>query len=1047
MANRQSKNAKIEIPFLLSEAVKSGRAILFLGAGASKECKNANGDTPPNGDQLRDIISKKYFGKLMPNRTLAAVAEMAIESGAGANLVFQTVSDAFDGFETSEAHKIVSDFNWQAIATTNYDTFLESAYSDPKRRRQTLIPFVKDDEPVEEKMRSALNSLLYLKLHGCLNHRFDNDIPLVLAWEEYSKYSKNRTRLFGRLKDLSHESTIIFVGYGMGDSHIRDLFHRLDSRKRPRWYIVDPTAEREDIDFWAAKNFDVFPNRFGEFIVALDNSIPKLLRFVTPSRETVKFPLRSFYIAPTDESDHVRQSLLKDVTLLHASMPHSKQSPKDFYSGYDTGWGCIINRLDARRKVTDDILFKALLENEAPSEPIFFLLRGPAGAGKTIALKRAAFDAATANNALVFWLEDSGQLRPEVFFEIADLTQRPIYIFVDQVAVHVDKLLPFLSAMKARRLPLVLIGAEREADWSIYCGQLEELITPNLVRIGHLSLPEVEDLLDLLERHDCLGELKGKSRAEQIDAFMAEERANRQLLVALHVLTRGQPFEKIVLDEYERVSPEQARHLYLDIATMNQFGVPVRAGTITRASGIQFSDYEAKFFEPLKGMIAVGRDIYTGDRTYKTRHARVAQILFKTVCYDDAAKIAQFIRLIEGFDVGYSSDRRALEGICRGRSLAENFNSVDSGRQVYQTAVRVAPMQAYLYQQWAIFESTHPSGSFSEAEALAETASSMEPKNRVFIHTQAEVARKRANHEGSPIIREQLRRKTRAFLDKMPRADRFAVSTRCKLLVDEISDLSDSFSERVRESEDKFFAEKLKDTEAAIACAQQDYPDDAEMFETEARLWSELRDNERALKALERAWKKVPRGSGTAIRIGKIYAQSGNFEQQYSVLREALSREPDDKAIHFAMAMHLLEKNSSDLGEIESHLISSFSESDLNFEARYMFAQFLFLRGKVDKVVELFDEINKRAPASFRRIAPRQETIITARLPSYSGTIEAIREGYCFIRCGIYPARILAHRSAFDEETAELIDVGQAVEFRMRFNRSGPVATEVRSKP
>ena len=283
MAERFPRKTKVKIPFLLTEAVKNGRAILFLGAGASKECRNKTGDTPPNADQLRDIISQKYFGKLMPGRTVMAVAEMAIENGAGSNLVFQTVNDAFEGFEPSEAHRRVSDFNWRTIATTNYDTFLEAAYGDPKRRRQTLVPFIKDDEPVEEKLRSTLNPVQYLKLHGCLNHRFDKDVPLVLSWEQFASHSQNRTRLFGRLNDLFHECPIIFVGYSMGDSHIRDLVYRLETNKRPRWYIVDPSAEEEDVRLWSSKNCEVLTCRFGEFMAALDESIPKLLRFLTPS--------------------------------------------------------------------------------------------------------------------------------------------------------------------------------------------------------------------------------------------------------------------------------------------------------------------------------------------------------------------------------------------------------------------------------------------------------------------------------------------------------------------------------------------------------------------------------------------------------------------------------------------------------------------------------------------------------------------------------------------------------------------------------------------
>jgi hypothetical protein len=143
---------------------------------------------------------------------------------------------------------------------------------------------------------------------------------------------------------------------------------------------------------------------------------------------------------------------------------------------------------------------------------------------------------------------------------------------------------------------------------------------------------------------------------------MGVEHANKQLLVALHVLTRGYPFEKIVLDEYNRV-PEKARRLYLDIATMHQFAVPVRAGTISRISRIRYRDYREEFFEPLKDMVIVEADKYGGDYLYKTRHPNIAALVFSQACDDDSAKSAQFIRIIDGLDVGYSSDRRTLEGM------------------------------------------------------------------------------------------------------------------------------------------------------------------------------------------------------------------------------------------------------------------------------------------------------------------------------------------------------------------------------------------------
>jgi tetratricopeptide (TPR) repeat protein len=1046
MDNAKKNAASIELPFTLVDAVKSGRVILFLGSGASKECVNSEGKRPPNGDELKTMLATKFFGKPMDKRSLMTIAEMAIDTAGGTSQVFDFVNRTLEAFQTSDAHRMLTDFSWRTIATTNYDTFVEDAYADTKRRRQSLIPFVKDDEPVEQRMAEALNPLQYLKLHGCLNHRLDADVPLVLAWDSYGKYSQNRTRLFDRLKDLASECPIIFIGYSLADSHIRDLINRVAPKTRPRWYIVDPDAEMEDITFWASKNVDVFPIKFGQFMKALSDSIPPLMRFLPTSHKAADFPLRKFYLGSPEESDQLRGSFKKDLTFVHASMPHLEQIPRRFYSGYDTGWGCVVQRLDARRKMTDDLLFKVLLENEAPKGPSLFCIRGPAGAGKTIVLKRTAFEAATASSELVLWLEETGHLRPDVFLEIWDLTQRPIYLFVDQIALHVDKLIPFIKAMKTRQVPVVIIGAEREADWATYCTPISDIIVPEFLRMKNLVPSEAENLIDLLKRHNCLGELAAKPREEQVAAFMKPEYADRQLLVALHVLTKGIPFEKIVLDEYERVMPEQARQLYLDIASMNQFAVPVRAGTISRVCGIAFDDYQAKFFHPLADMIATGTDNYSGDRTYKTRHSRVAELLFRQVCSTDELKAKQFVRLIHGLDVGYMSDSRALEAITKGRTLADNFSRVDPVRDVYEAATSVAPAQQYLYQQWAIFESTHWQGDILKAEELAEIASNGEPKNTTFTHTRAEIARKRAKRETSDVMKEQLRRQARQFLSKMPNSDRFATSSRCKLLVDEVTEMGEALIEGEDTASDRLFAEKLRDAQDFLLRAQQDFPEDAEMSEIESWLWTDLKDKDKALAALQRAWRKMPRGMGTAIRLGKLHAAAGNPDKEFQVLTEALSREPDNKDVHFALAQHLLKYDGSNKSDIIRHLNSSFTLDDQNFEERHLLAQYLFSIGEIDDADKLFQLISGKAPPNFRKFAQKTDNIITALLPTYTGSVDTRRDGYFFIRSGSYPAVIFAPRSAFDEAEVDDIEVGQIVDMRFRFNRRGPVAVSCVAK-
>jgi SIR2-like domain len=236
----------------------------------------------------------------MKTRDVMAVAEMAIASSGGYGLVFHEVRQAFEGFQPSKAHKLISAFNWRAIATTNYDLLVEKAYSDSPQRLQTLVPFVKDDQPIQEKLQTTIYPVQYLKLHGCLDHILDTDIPLILSREQYTTYSNNRTRLFDRLKDYARESAVIFVGYRLDDAHIRELIYKIESNHRPRWYIVTPDAEDYDINFWATKNVEVLKLRFGEFMQALDATVPPLWRALPAVTDVADFPVRKFFVYVVD---------------------------------------------------------------------------------------------------------------------------------------------------------------------------------------------------------------------------------------------------------------------------------------------------------------------------------------------------------------------------------------------------------------------------------------------------------------------------------------------------------------------------------------------------------------------------------------------------------------------------------------------------------------------------------------------------------------------------------------------------------------------------
>ncbi len=1003
-----------------------------------------NHNRPPDGDQLRDILAQHFFGRPIPNRDLMTVAEMAIRSGSGQSLVFEEVRKALEPFQPGDAHRALAEYCWRMIATTNYDLLIEKAYGDVKGRLQSLVKFVKDSEPVEARLQETQRPVQYLKLHGCLDCIHDSEIPPILTKESYSRYSANRTRLFGRIVDYAHESTLLFIGYRLDDAHIRDLIYKIGIERRPRWFMVTPDAEDYDVDYWGTQNVGLIKCRFGEFMNALSEAIPPSLRQLVPSAHTADLPVRKHFRTNDLGSENLQKAFAKDFSYIHANMATEEQTPEQFYRGYDTGWGGILSHYDVRRKVEDDLLFKALLENESPTGPKLILLRGPAGSGKTIALKRTAFEAAVASNALTLWLNDGGAPRFDVLLELYELTQQAIYLFVDKIGFRVAQILATLKSARAQSLPIIIVGAERDADWNSYCGALDSEFPPEFLRVGNLSQSEVEGLLDLLDRHQCLGLLNAISRDEQVRAFMDKNRADRQLLVALHELTQGKPFEKIILEEHQRIFPEQAQQLYLDIATMHQFAINVRAGIISRLSGIAFEEFRTKFFDPLRNIVRVEQDPYSGDICYQTRHPRIATIVFRETCPDDESKAIQLKRIVESLDVGYSGDKRALEEICRGRSLSKTFGSIGEARAVYESALIAAPEQAFLYQQWALLEANHQEGCLTEADRLAATARKLDPHNKTIIHTQAEIDRKRANEESSELLKDSLRRRARARLNEMPTNDSFAAASRCKLLVDELVELAGKVDASGASHEAVSYADKVKATEVAILRAQQSFPEDPDIDQVEARFREEVDQQDKALRALEQAWAAGARGSGTAIKIARMYDVRSRSSDAQRILGEALTRSPDDKAAHHAMAIHLMNGSPPDLEMAEEHLRQSYSKGDRNFENRFDLAQLLFMRGNIADCQELFEEINRNAPADFRRMTTRSDNVFTKNLPLKSGTITTIRPGFIFVHSFAYPSDIFGSRSMSSADVFDDLMIGDEVNFRIRFNREGPTAVDVK---
>ena len=211
----------MDIPSVLETQIREGKAVLFLGAGASLAAKNAVRQSPPSAYQLGEAISEQFLGGQFKELGLNQIAELAI-SETDLFTVQQFVKDKVDGFEPTGAHILATSFRWACIATTNYDRLVELAYERAERSAQTLVPFIENGDRVEDRMQAS-NPVMLLKLHGCVTRIGNTNCPLILTTEQYIDHKKGRDRTFDHLRSKAYERPIVFVGYGLQDPDIREI--------------------------------------------------------------------------------------------------------------------------------------------------------------------------------------------------------------------------------------------------------------------------------------------------------------------------------------------------------------------------------------------------------------------------------------------------------------------------------------------------------------------------------------------------------------------------------------------------------------------------------------------------------------------------------------------------------------------------------------------------------------------------------------------------------------------------------------------------------
>ena len=1030
-----------DLPASLTNAIRDQRAVLFLGAGANHQATHPAGKTIPQGNDLRDMICDKFLDGKLKDKPLIAVSAMA-SNEAGLTSVHSFLHDIFKPFGPAPHHLLIPTFRWRAIITTNFDLLVERAYDQTRNSLQHLVKSVKDGDNFDVRLHRETHPVGYYKLHGCIDHCHDPQIPIILGNEQYASYEVNRTRFYARFRDLGFECPLVFAGYSISDPHIQHILFDLTdpSIGRPSYFLVSPGITDVESRYWTANRVIPIDSTFQEFLAKLDDDIPVATRAIPVTLGGGDLSIRKHYrTAGASEPPSLASYLSNDVTHVHSALVAPRQDPKEFYRGYDDGWGCILQNLDARRTFADSVLVDAILLSEEDRQPAeLFVLKGPGGNGKTVSLKRIAWETGVTFDQLAIYVDSPAGVQIESLEEINRLTAKRIFLFVDRLALIRDQLRELLYAARARAIAVTVIGTERYNEWNIYCEQLEPFVRQEFA-VRYLSEKEIAELLELLERHGSLGLLHDQTPKERIEAFA--KTAERQLLVALHEATLGVPFEEIVVDEYRRIEPASARGLYLDICALHQFGAPIRAGLISRASGVGFERFEREFLAPLDNVVHVTRDRHSLDVYYSCRHQHVAEMVFNRVLPSPGDKFDHLVGILGAINIDYSSDRETFLRLIRGRRIAEMLPSPELGRLFYDHAQDAVPNDAFVLHQRAVFEIQHRGGSLVLADEAAKQAYDLNSKSHSIQHTQAEISRRLANETDDPLQKRALRRRSRAKLGGgTPRVSEYDLYTRARLAVDEVGEVVESLDASVEDVTPVGFLDAVKEAEVTLQNALQLFPESSEILATEATFRDQLNQTNRAHEALERAFNLNPRQDWLAVRLARRYVGMGDRDNARRVLESCLRDNPGSKIVHLEIGRILV--STAEPGGALEHFRRSFTEGDNYFEGQFWYARELFLQGKFEESKRLFAAIHARAPGRYRTQSgspvESEGTVIL-----YEGLVQRKEEGYAFIQLVRFAQDVFASRAESEATEWNALYSGTRVKCGLAFSRRGGRAISV----
>lgn len=969
----------MDLPLGLAGALETGNIVLFVGSGIGHYMIDKDGKSMPDGQELGRRLAAKLKLDVGGETALSKVAQLA-EIRVGRKRTVRAVSELFEGYEPNEDAKWLFSLTWQAVYTTNYDSYIERCYETNAEGLQNPVVMATNSDV---KNWLPTHELPIVHLHGSLANTANSD-EILLTQQDYATYRSKRTMLFNRFRIEYADTPILYVGYSNEDSNwaqvTSELREEFSPASPPRSFRLTPSTSDLDRELLEHQGIETLDGTISDLRAAVWAKYGDLrVKPANMDALRAQVPTQLHAVFETHAAPLVR--LLVSWEYVNQADFSAAPNTASFHQGNRANWGVIGKGINFERDVESVVLDDIRDFYTASKSGVRIVsVLGSAGYGVSTLLLAVSAWYVGDNASTVLMLKAGASLLDGDIVFAAKHLPGPVVFVVDNAADHVSEVSSARQTLKSASLAAYFLLGERSNEWR----QARTSLSAVEYQVEPLSDAEIDRLIESLEKTSGLGKLADLTPALRVSAI--KKRNQQELLVTMREVTEGKSFDAIIEDEFRGISDERAADIYALVCAFSRVRALTRDMIIPEALGIDLATAFRLLSVDLEGIVLwESVDYVRGIEALRARHQVIAEIVWDR-CVDRVRRERILLAALRGLNLTYGIDSKAFEQFTRDDFAVDSLQTFDAKTRFFEEASRKDPGNAYVRQHYA--RMLRREKRFDLALAQIDSAIASMPRQRTLQHTRGVILKDLSIESSSPELGRKWLAQSESALEgaiALNERDPYGYQSLAELYLD--------------------WGQKSKDEREVVdylAKAQEiidrgiSHADVLEgLYVVESKIHDFVGDTPARISALQAALELSPTSAIVRYLLGNALRKEGKLSEAITVLHDGIESHPDDPKLARAYAVALRDDNRDYAQSIAVLSMTNLAGArDPAFVSTY--GGLLMLDGQIEAAEDVWLAAQKRgfSPVDQKRIFFRPKVGGAALV--LSGTVASVNAGYAF---------------------------------------------------